>query len=94
MNVELSEAEPAQLECDLLAVAVGGARLRELDLLFGGRLARAAEDADPVAVVHAAGELRARPVAAIGRGASGYGVRMLVELARRLADTPGDSPAA
>jgi leucyl aminopeptidase len=27
---------------------------------------------------------------AIGRGASGYGVRMLVELARRLADTPMD----
>jgi leucyl aminopeptidase len=65
MNVELSEADPAQLEADLLAVAVGGARLRELDPLFGGRLARAAEDADPVAVVHAAGELRARRVAAV-----------------------------
>jgi leucyl aminopeptidase len=30
---------------------------------------------------------------AIGRVASGYGVRMLVELARRLADTPGDPRA-
>jgi leucyl aminopeptidase len=66
MNVELSQAEPAEVEADLLAVAVGGARLGELDPLFGGRLARAAEDADPVAVVHAAGELRARRVAAVG----------------------------
>jgi hypothetical protein len=31
---------------------------------------------------------------AIGRGASGYGVRMLVELAGRLAETPGGKPPA
>src|SRR3954452_11049015 len=39
--------------------------MQELDSLFGGRLARAAADADPVAVLHVADELRARRGAAV-----------------------------
>jgi leucyl aminopeptidase len=65
MNVELTGAGPAEVEADVLAIAVGGALLQELDALFGGRLARAAEDADPVAMVHVARELPARRVAAV-----------------------------
>jgi len=65
VNVEVTGAEPAELEADLLAVAAGGALVQELDPRFGGRLARAAADADPVAIVHVAGELPARRVAAV-----------------------------
>ena len=39
--------------------------VHELDARFDGRLARAAADADPVAVVHVARELRARRVAVV-----------------------------
>jgi leucyl aminopeptidase len=62
MNVEVTAAEPAEVEADTLALAAGGLRVRELDRLFGGRLARAAADADPVAVVPVTSELRARRV--------------------------------
>jgi leucyl aminopeptidase len=65
VNVEVIGAGPAELEADVLAVAVGGALVQELDPLFGGRLARAAADADPVAIVHVARELPARRVAAV-----------------------------
>jgi leucyl aminopeptidase len=65
MNVEVTAAEPAEVEADVLALAAGGLRLRELDRLFEGRLARAAADADPVAIVPVTGELRARRVAVI-----------------------------
>jgi len=65
VNVEVTGAEPAELEADVLAVAAAGALVQELDPLFGGRLARAAADADPVAVVHVAHELPARRVAAV-----------------------------
>jgi leucyl aminopeptidase len=65
VNVEVTGAEPAKVEADVLAVAAGGALVQELDSLFGGRLARAAADADPVAMVHVAGELPARRVAAV-----------------------------
>ena len=61
----MTGAEPAALEADVLAVAAGGALVQELDPLFGGRLARAAEDADPVGIVHVAHELPARRVAAV-----------------------------
>jgi leucyl aminopeptidase len=65
MRIEVTQAAPASVEADLLASATGGPRLQELDALLGGRLARAAADADPVAVVHVAGELAARRVAAV-----------------------------
>jgi leucyl aminopeptidase len=65
MYVEVTAAEPAELAADILAVAVGGALVQELDPLFGGRLAAAAADADPLAIVHVADELRARRVALI-----------------------------
>ena len=65
MNVDVIGAEPAEVDADVLAVPVGGALVQELDSLFGGRLARAAADADPVAVLHVADELRARRVAAV-----------------------------
>jgi leucyl aminopeptidase len=65
VNVEVTAAEPAELEVDVLAVAAGGALVRELDARFDGRLARAAADADPVAIVHVGRELPARRVAAV-----------------------------
>ena len=65
MNVEVTAARPAELEADILAIAAGGALVQELDPLFGGRLARAAAEADPVAIVHVASELPARRVAAV-----------------------------
>ena len=65
MNVELTAAGPAEVEADVLAVAVGGTRVQELDPRFGGRLARAAAEADPVAIVHVGSELPARRVALV-----------------------------
>jgi leucyl aminopeptidase len=65
MNIDVTDAEPGSVEADLLALATCGSRLEELDLLLGGRLARAAADADPVAVVHLADELAARRLAAV-----------------------------
>jgi leucyl aminopeptidase len=65
VNVDVTGAEPAEVVADVLAVPVGGALVQELDSLFGGRLARAAADADPVAVLHVGDELRARRVAAV-----------------------------
>jgi leucyl aminopeptidase len=62
MNVEVTAAEPADVEADVLALAAGGLRVRELDRLFVGGLARAAADADPVAVVPVMGELPVRRV--------------------------------
>src|SRR5687768_3941749 len=68
MEVEVTRAEPAGLEADVLAVAAGGALVQELDELFGGRLVRASADADPVAIVHVARELPARRVAVVAVG--------------------------
>src|SRR5919197_781138 len=65
MHINVTHAAPASVEADLLAVATVGKRLHDLDTLLDGRLARAAADADPVAVVHVAGELAARRVAAV-----------------------------
>ena len=65
MVIEVTHAAPASVEADLLALATGGVRLQELDKLLDGRLGRAAADADPVAMVHVAGELAARRVAAV-----------------------------
>jgi leucyl aminopeptidase len=65
VNIDVTDAAPASVQADLLAVATGGTRLQDLDALLEGRLARAAADADPVAVVHVAGELAARRVAAV-----------------------------
>jgi leucyl aminopeptidase len=62
MNVEVTAAEPTEVEADVLALAAGGLRVRELDRLFDGRLARAAADADPVAAVPVTNELRVRRV--------------------------------
>ncbi|MEA2268615.1 MAG: leucyl aminopeptidase [Solirubrobacteraceae bacterium] len=69
MNVELTTAEPAEVEADVLALAADGLLVRRLDRLFDGRLARAAADADPIAVVHVGRELRARRVALVAVGA-------------------------
>src|SRR3954454_4577927 len=65
MNVEVTAAEPADVEADVLALAAGGLRVRELDRLFEGRLLGAAADADPVSVVHVGRELRAQRVAVV-----------------------------
>ena len=65
MNVEVTRAEPAEVDADVLAVPLGGALVQELDSRFGGRLARAAADADPVATLHVADELPARRVVAV-----------------------------
>ncbi len=65
MNVEVTAAEPAEVDADVLALAVGGLRVRELDALFEGRLERAAADADPMTVVHVGRELRAQRVAVV-----------------------------
>jgi leucyl aminopeptidase len=65
MNVEVTAADPAEVEADVLALAAGGLRVRELDPRFEGRLVRAAADADPVTVVHVARELRAQRVAVV-----------------------------
>ena len=65
MRIELTSEEPAGVEADVLAVAAAGARLPELDGLLDGRLARAAADADPLAVVYVGDEVAARRVVAI-----------------------------
>jgi leucyl aminopeptidase len=65
MKVEVTAAEPAEVEADVLALAAGGLRVRELDPLFDGRLLGAAADADPVTVVRVGRELRAQRVAVI-----------------------------
>jgi leucyl aminopeptidase len=59
MNVELTGAEPAEVEADVLAMVAGGLLVRKLDALFDGRLTRARQDADPVAVVPVGREVRA-----------------------------------
>jgi leucyl aminopeptidase len=69
MNVELTTAQPAEVEADVLALAAGGLLVRRLDRLFDGRLVRAAADADPIAVVHVGRELRARRIALVAVGA-------------------------
>src|SRR3954469_5761875 len=76
MQVEVTRAEPAGLDADVLAVAAGGALVQELDELFGGRLARASAEADPVAMVHVGRELPARRVAVVALdGLDADGVR-------------------
>src|SRR3954470_8365556 len=65
MDVEVTAAEPADVEADVLALAAGGLRVRELDRLFEGRLLGAAAYADPVSVVHVGRELRAQRVAVV-----------------------------
>src|SRR4051795_10378921 len=65
MNVEVTTAEPAEVEADVVALAAGGLLVRELDPRFEGRLLRAAADADPVTVVHVGREMRAQRVALV-----------------------------
>jgi leucyl aminopeptidase len=65
MIVEVTAAEPTEVEADVLALAAGGLRVRELDRLFEGRMARAAADAGPVALVPVTRELHARRVAVV-----------------------------
>jgi leucyl aminopeptidase len=62
MNVEVTATEPTEVEADVLALTAGSLRVRRLDALFEGRLARSAADADPIAVVHVGRELRARKI--------------------------------
>src|SRR4051794_41865354 len=76
MEIEVTAAEPAGLDADVLAVAAGGALVQEFDELFGGRLARASAEADPVAMVHVGRELPARRVAVVALdGLDADGVR-------------------
>ena len=65
MNVELTAANPTEVEADVLAMAAGGLGVRKLDALFEGRLVRAAATADPVAVVPVTREVRARSIALV-----------------------------
>ena len=65
MNVEVTTAEPADVEADVLALAAGGLRVRELDRQCEGRLLGAAAYADPVSVVHVGRELRAQRIAVV-----------------------------
>ena len=65
MKVELTAANPTEVEADVLAMAAGGLGVRKLDALFEGRLVRAAATADPVAVVPVTREVRARSIALV-----------------------------
>ena len=65
VKVEVTAAEPAEVDADVLALAAGGLRVRELDSLFEGRLLDAAAYADPVSVVLVGRELRAQRVAVV-----------------------------
>ena len=65
MDVELTGVEPAEIEADLLVLPAGGAHVRALDARFDGRLARAAADARPLAVLPVTSEVRARRVAVV-----------------------------
>jgi leucyl aminopeptidase len=65
MKIELTAAGPAEVEADVLAVPASGALVRELDDRFGRRLERAARNADTVAIVEVAGELRATRIALV-----------------------------
>jgi leucyl aminopeptidase len=65
MNVEVTAAEPAEVEADVLALAADGLLVRQLDRLFDGRLVGAAADADPVTMVQVGRELRAQRVAVV-----------------------------
>ena len=65
MKVELTAANPTEVEADVLAMAAGGLGVRRLDALFEGRLVRAAATADPVAVVPVTREVRARNIALV-----------------------------
>jgi leucyl aminopeptidase len=62
MNVEVTAADPAEVEADVLALVAGGLGVRRLDARFEGRLRRAAAEADPVTVVQVGRELRAQRV--------------------------------
>jgi leucyl aminopeptidase len=68
MNVEVTATGAAEVEADVLALAAGGLAVRKLDARFDGRLVRSAADADPIAVVQVARELRARRVALVAAG--------------------------
>ena len=65
MKVELTAANPTEVEADVLAMAAGGLGVRKLDALFEGRLVRAAATADPVAVMPVTREVRARNIALV-----------------------------
>jgi leucyl aminopeptidase len=65
VKVELTAANPIEVEADVLAMAADGLGVRKLDALFEGRLARAAATADPVAVMPVTREVRARSVALV-----------------------------
>jgi leucyl aminopeptidase len=65
VHVEVTTAEPADVDADVLVLAAGGLRVRELDRLFEGRLLGAAAYADPASVVHVGLELRAQRVAVV-----------------------------
>jgi leucyl aminopeptidase len=65
MNIEVTSAKAAEVEADVLVLPSGGQHVRQLDAIFGGRLAGAAADADPVTLVPVVRELRAGRVAVV-----------------------------
>ncbi len=68
LDVVVTSSQPGEVEADVLAVAAEGALVRELDARFGGRLTRAAADADPLATLYADAEVTASRVAAVAVG--------------------------
>jgi leucyl aminopeptidase len=65
VDVELTAAQPTEVEADVLVLPADGTHVRKLDAVFDGRLVQAAADADPVAVLPVTRELRARRVALV-----------------------------
>jgi leucyl aminopeptidase len=82
MNIEVTAAAPASVDADLLALATSGYPITAAAFLerFAGEEPWAPVDMiGPALLDDDRGD-------AVGRGASGYGVRMLIELASRLSD--------
>ena len=84
LDVAVTPSQPAEVEADVLAVAADGALMRELDARFGGRLARAAADADPLATLDAGASAASRspPSRSASHDAEGLRTRRPRECAR------------
>src|SRR4051794_31083619 len=70
MTIEISPQSPDEGEADVRVLPAGGAHVRRLDAVFDGRLVSASAQADPIAVLPVARELRARRVALVALDAS------------------------
>src|SRR3954454_11676641 len=65
LNVDVTSAQPADVQSDVLAVAAGAPLADAIDARCGGRLARAPQDADPLPTLYAPGDVAARRVAVV-----------------------------